>query len=289
MVSIIIPTYNRRQFLVEAVQSVLNQKVFQGANPAYAFEIIVIDDGSADGTEEAIRKIAGPIRYFFQEHQGVSRARNRGLKEAQGEFIAFLDSDDLWLPDKIKIQMNVMESFPRLMGCTTEELWVRRGKRVNPRKKHQKYSGWIFPQALPLCILSLSASLFRRQVFEEIGGFDEALPACEDYDFCLRYSLRYPIHLIDRPLIIKRGGHPDQLSRQYWGMDRFRVQALQKLLHLNLKPEKRELVCREIQRKARVLMDGAVKRGKWDEVGYYQALIDEMSQKLGEKEEVSLS
>lgn len=289
MVSVIIPTYNRRRFLVEAVQSVLNQRAFQGDNPAGDFEIIIIDDGSTDGTEEAVRKIAGPIRYFFQEHQGVSRARNHGLKKARGEFVAFLDSDDLWLPDKIKLQMNVMENFSWMMGCTTDELWIRRGRRVNPKRKHQKYSGWIFPQALPLCILSLSASLFRREVFEVIGGFDEALPACEDYDFCLRYSLRYPLHLIDRPLIIKRGGHPDQLSRQYWGMDRFRLQALQKLLYLNLTPEQRTLVCQEIQRKAKVLRDGAAKRKKWDEVRYYQDLVDEMSQKLGEKGMLSSS
>jgi len=278
MISVIIPTYNRSQFLGEALESVLTQTVFQSRK--YSFEIIIIDDGSTDDTRRVVERFSGPINYYYQPHLGVSRARNHGLEKAKGEFIAFLDSDDLWLPEKIKLQMNVMENFPHLMGCTTEEIWLRRGKRVNPRKKHRKYSGWIFPHALPLCILSLSASLFRRQVFEEIGPFDESLPACEDYDFSLRYSLRYPLHLIERPLIIKRGGHPDQLSHQFWGLDRFRLQALLKLLHLNLTQEQAFLVRQEILRKARIVRDGALKRGKLEEARYYQQIIDRIEKEI---------
>jgi glycosyltransferase involved in cell wall biosynthesis len=278
MISVIIPTYNRSQFLAEAVESVLAQSVFQSRK--YSFEIIIIDDGSTDDTRKVVEKFSGPINYYYQPHQGVSRARNHGLEKAKGEFIAFLDSDDLWLPEKIKLQMNVMENLPHLMGCTTEEIWLRRGKRVNPREKHRKYSGWIFPHALPLCILSLSASLFRRQVFEEIGTFDESLPACEDYDFSLRYSLRYPLHLIDRPLIIKRGGHHDQLSRQFWGLDRFRLQALLKLLALNLTQEQAFLVRQEILKKARIVRDGALKRGKLEEARYYQQIIDRIEKEI---------
>jgi len=278
MISVIIPTYNRSQFLAEAVESVLAQSVFQSRK--YSFKIIIIDDGSTDDTRKVVEKFSGPINYYYQPHQGVSRARNHGLEKAKGEFIAFLDSDDLWLPEKIKLQMNVMENLPHLMGCTTEEIWLRRGKRVNPREKHRKYSGWIFPHALPLCILSLSASLFRRQVFEEIGTFDESLPACEDYDFSLRYSLRYPLHLIDRPLIIKRGGHHDQLSRQFWGLDRFRLQALLKLLALNLTQEQAFLVRQEILKKARIVRDGALKRGKLEEARYYQQIIDRIEKEI---------
>jgi len=278
MISVIIPTYNRSQFLAEAVESVLAQSVFQSRK--YSFEIIIIDDGSTDDTRKVVERFSGPINYYCQPHQGVSRARNHGLEKAKGEFIAFLDSDDLWLPEKIKLQMNVMENLPHLMGCTTEEIWLRRGKSVNPREKHRKYSGWIFPHALPLCILSLSASLFRRQVFEEIGTFDESLPACEDYDFSLRYSLRYPLHLIDRPLIIKRGGHHDQLSRQFWGLDRFRLQALLKLLALNLTQEQAFLVRQEILKKARIVRDGALKRGKLEEARYYQQIIDRIEKEI---------
>jgi len=278
MISVIIPTYNRSLFLGEAIESVLAQSVFQSGK--YSFEIIIIDDGSTDDTRRVVERFSGPINYYYQPHQGVSRARNHGLEKARGEFIAFLDSDDLWLPEKIKLQMNVMENFPYLMGCTTEEIWLRRGKRVNPKEKHKKYSGWIFPHALPLCILSLSASLFRRQIFEEIGPFDESLPACEDYDFSLRYSLRYPLHLIERPLIIKRGGHPDQLSRQFWGLDRFRLQALLKLLSLDLTQDQAFLVRQEILKKARIVRDGALKRGRLEEARYYQQIIDRIEKEL---------
>lgn len=278
MISVIIPTYNRSHFLGEAIESVLSQSAFRSGK--YSFEIIIIDDGSIDETRKVVKQFSGPIRYYYQPHQGVSRARNHGLERAKGEFIAFLDSDDLWLPEKIRLQMNVMETFPKLMGCTTDEIWLRRGKRVNPKEKHKKYTGWIFPHALPLCIVSLSASLFRREVFDEIGRFDEALPACEDYDFSLRYSLRYPLHLIDRPLIIKRGGHADQLSRQFWGMDRFRIQALLKLLHLNLTQEQAFLVRREILRKAKIISAGALKRGNLELAQYYQELGMKMEQEL---------
>ncbi|MCX7973313.1 MAG: glycosyltransferase family 2 protein [Candidatus Aminicenantes bacterium] len=278
MISVIIPTYNRAHFLREAIESVLSQSAFRSGK--YDFELIVIDDGSTDGTRELVEELRGPLRYVYQSHQGVSRARNLGLELAKGEFIAFLDSDDLWLPDKIKHQMNVMETFPQLMGCMTEEIWVRRGCRVNPKKKHKKYSGWIFPYALPLCLLSLSACLFRRQVFKEVGLFDENLPVCEDYDFCLRYSLRFPLHLIERPLIIKRGGHKDQLSRQFWGMDRYRIQALMKLLQLDLSPDQANLVRWEIWRKAKILQNGYLKRGNQEEASYFQNLISKMAEEL---------
>lgn len=280
MISVIIPTYNRGYFLSEAIESVFSQTAFRSEK--YSFEIIVIDDGSTDETRRMVERFSGPVYYFYQPHQGVSRARNHGLERAKGQFIAFLDSDDLWLPEKIRLQMNVMETFPDLMGCTTDEIWLRRGKRVNPKEKHKKYSGWIFPHALPLCIVSLSASLFRREVFDKIGRFDETLPACEDYDFSLRYSLRYPLHLIDRPLIIKRGGHADQLSRQFWGMDRFRIQALLKLLDLNLTQEQAFLVRREILRKAKIVSDGALKRGNWEQAQYYQELVAKMEQEINQ-------
>lgn len=280
MISVIIPSYNRSFFLSEAIESVFSQSAFRSGK--YTFEIIIIDDGSTDETRKIVERFSGPVYYYYQIHQGVSRARNHGLDRAKGKFIAFLDSDDLWLPEKIKLQMNVMETFPNLMGCTTDEIWLRRGKRVNPKKRHRKYSGWIFPHALPFCRVSLSASLFQREVFDEIGRFDEALPVCEDYDFSLRYSLRYPLHLIDRPLIIKRGGHGDQLSRQFWGMDRFRIQVLLKLLNLNLTPEQAFLIRREIWKKAKIVSEGALKRDNLDQAQYYHDLMVKMEQELNQ-------
>jgi GT2 family glycosyltransferase len=118
--------------------------------------------------------------------------------------------------------------------------------------------------------LSLSSALFRRSVFEEIGGFDEDLPACEDYDLGIRLAHRYPVYTLDEALIIKRGGHADQLSRKYWGMDRFRVSALEKALRLDLTPEQRRLVRDEIVRRCRILSNGFRKRGKVSEAKAYE-------------------
>lgn len=275
MLSVIIPTYDRVSFLTEAIDSVLAQDSWRGSSgPSGAFELIVVDDGSADGTKQLVESYGPRVRYEAQPHRGVSAARNAGLRSARGEFIAFLDSDDIWLEDKVRLQLNYFQTFPETMALTAEEIWVRSGRRVNPMVKHRKYSGWVFDKFLPLCLLSLSAAMFRREAFEQLGGFDESLPACEDYDFGLRLAHRYPVILLDKPLIIKRGGHPDQLSHAFWGMDRFRVTALQKALGMELTPEHEALVKREIAAKCRVLTAGFEKRGRREEAEAYRKLMD---------------
>jgi glycosyltransferase involved in cell wall biosynthesis len=278
MISVIIPTYNRASFLKEAIQSVLNQDYF-ARDTSVPFEFLVIDDGSTDNTEEIVKSFRGKVKYHFKEHGGVSSARNLGLDLAGGEYIAFLDSDDLWKEEKISIQMNFMSTFLEARICYTEEVWIRRGVFVNPKKIHRKYSGWIFDRILPLCLLSLSSAFFRKDVFEEIGKFDEELPACEDYDFGIRLAQKYPIYLLPKPLIIKRGGHSDQLSRKYWGMDRFRVKALEKAIHLPLTPHQDMLVKREIVKKCRILVQGFKKRNKISEAQKYSLILDKYKPK----------
>lgn len=261
MITVIIPVYNRGFMLKEAVQSVLEQNYFVQKGSS-SYQLLVIDDGSIDNTKDVLHSFGGRVEYHFQDHRGVSSARNFGLKLAQGEYIAFLDSDDLWKKEKISVQVSYMKAFPKAMFCYTEEIWIRRGVRVNPKKKHQKYSGWIFDKVLPICLLSLSSSLFRREVFDEIGAFDEELPACEDYDFGIRLAAKYPFCLLPSPLVIKRGGHADQLSRKYWGMDRFRIKALEKALRLDLTPEQDRLVRQELVRKYKILAKGYLSRNK---------------------------
>jgi glycosyltransferase involved in cell wall biosynthesis len=273
MVSVIIPTYNRAGLLREAIQSVLDQDYFLRSD-ASSFELLVIDDGSADNTRDIVASSGDRVKYHFQAHRGVSSARNLGLAHAQGDYIAFLDSDDLWKKDKLSAQMSFMKTFPHARVCCTEEIWIRRGAFVNPKKKHRKYSGRIFDKVLSLCLLSLSSALLRREVFEEIGKFDEELPVCEDYDFGIRLAQRYPVYFLPKPLIIKRGGHPDQLSRQFWGMDRFRVKALEKALHLPLTSDQEWLVRQEIVRKCQILVEGFRKRDKEEEAEEFLALID---------------
>jgi len=271
MISVIIPNFNRTDMLKESIQSVLDQDVFRDGTEPY--ELIVVDDGSSVDTGRILREFEGRLTYYAREHRGVSAARNYGLSRSTGEMIAFLDSDDLWKPDKIRIQVGFMKTLPEAVACYTEEIWVRHGRRVNPHDKHRKYSGWIFEKVLPLCLLSLSSALFRRRVFDELGVFDENLPVCEDYDFGIRLTQKYPLHLIPRPLIEKRGGHPDQLSHEYWGMDRFRIVALEKSLELDLTGEQKELVSREIIRKAKILAAGFSKRNKPSETLRYQDII----------------
>ena len=266
-VSVIIPTYNRRDLLREAIRSVLEQSFRD-------FELIVVDDGSEDGTREMIqREFPGLLTYIYQENQGVSRARNRGIETSRGKYIAFLDSDDLWLKKKLERQVQFMQQNPEAMICYTDEIWIRRGVRVNPKKKHAKHSGWIYPQCLPLCIISPSSVLMRRELLEEVGGFDPEFPVCEDYDLWLRVALRYPIHLIPEKLIVKRGGHPDQLSHRSWGNDIWRVRALLKILQKELPPSWRKLTVAELHRKCSILIGGFEKRGKHEEAAQYREII----------------
>jgi glycosyltransferase involved in cell wall biosynthesis len=267
-VSVIIPTYNRLPMLKEAVQSVLTQDYED-------FELIVVDDGSTDGTSEEMKRYGGRVKVIEQtENRGVSAARNRGILQAKGKYIAFLDSDDLWAKGKLKIQAAFLDDNPHYPLCYTDEIWIRKGKRVNPMKKHAKFSGWIFEKCLPLCTISPSSAMMRKTLFSKVGLFDEALPVCEDYDFWLRVSARFPIFFIDKKLIVKRGGHPDQLSQRSWGNDRYRVIALEKLLsepHLN--EEERGAVLKEMEKKCRVLSAGFSKRGNEVEGKRYQEIM----------------
>jgi glycosyltransferase involved in cell wall biosynthesis len=243
----------------EAIDSVLFQRYDD-------FELIVVDDGSTDGTEKLVASYLPRLTYLYQEHQGISAARNRGITSARGEYISFLDSDDLWLREKLSFQMRFMESHPECLICYTDEIWIRKGVRVNPMKKHRKYSGMIFEQCLPLCIVSPSSVLIARTLLDEVGIFDETLEVCEDYDLWLRIAARYPLYFINTPLIIKRGGHADQLSKKYNGQDRFRIKVLAKLLAGDfISPRQRELAWRELERKCKIYGRGCIKRGKKEE------------------------
>ena len=171
VLSVVIPTYNRLPRVKDAVESVLKQTYRD-------FEFWVVDDGSTDGTGEALRAFGNKIQYIFQDNKGVSAARNLGARISRGKYLAFLDSDDLWEPKKLETQVRCMEANPQFPLCYTDEVWIRKGIRVNPRKRHAKYSGWIFEKCLPLCIISPSSVLMKRSLFDEIGGFDETLPVC---------------------------------------------------------------------------------------------------------------
>lgn len=253
MISIIIPTYNRAERLKDAIESVRTQTYVN-------WELIIVDDGSTDNTEGVVRSFDDRrIYYIKQDNRGVSAARNTGISKARGKLIAFLDSDDRWSPSKLEVQKDFFDSNSEAYLCQTEEIWIRNGMRVNPKKKHAKPSGWIFKECLPLCCVSPSAVMVRQEVFETIGVFDESLLSCEDYDLWLRASLHYEIITLPDQLTIKIGGHDDQLSRQPC-LDVYRIRSLKKLLNNPaLIPVLRPLVENDIVRRAQIVENGAKK------------------------------
>lgn len=268
-VAVIIPTFNRLETLPRALDSVLDQTL----TPQ---EICLVDDGSSDGTEAFIQKHYPQLQYCYQQNRGVSSARNLGVQKTSAPWLAFLDSDDEWLPFKLEKQYEVIQNDPQARLIHSDEIWIRNGRRVNPMSKHRKQGGDVFMQSLSMCAISPSAVVLQRALFDEAGGFDENLPACEDYDLWLRVCSRHPVSYVETALLKKYGGHEDQLSRQHWGMDRFRVQALKKLLvAAELDVEKRSAALAMLQQKCGVLIAGAKKRGNEELLASCLALLQE--------------
>jgi glycosyltransferase involved in cell wall biosynthesis len=264
-VSVIIPTHNRAFLVQEALASVQAQ-TYQD------FEIVVVDDGGTDGTAAALAEWREVKVLRHSQRRGVSAARNTGIAWARGQWLAFLDSDDLWLPDKLARQVAYLTSRPDVRLCQTDETWVRRGVRVNKPLSHRKVAGRIFLPSLERCMISPSAAMVHRQLLRDHGGFDENLPAAEDYDLWLRLTWRYEVGLVDAPLVIKRGGHPDQLSAQ-WGLDRFRIRTLVKLLaEPDLPGPYARAARRTLAAKGAIYAQGCDKRGRPQEAAWYQNL-----------------
>lgn len=252
-ISVVIPVYNRREFLVEAIRSVQRQ-----TRPAD--EIIVVDDGSTDESH-LVAKETGCV-VLRTENRGPSAARNTGAGQARYSHVAFLDSDDRFFPEKLERQWEFLCCHPDCVAVHTEEIWIRKGRRVNQRACHEKAGGWIFLRCLPLCAVSPSSVVLNRRIFLEAGGFDESLPACEDYDLWLRLTSLFPFGYLKEPLIEKYGGHDDQLSMQR-GLDRFRVAALEKILRAPwLQPLWRKKALEQLLKKLDILEKGYRKHGK---------------------------
>lgn len=262
-VAVIIPTYNRDTVLARALDSVAAQTVA-------ADEVIVIDDGSTDATKSLMAGYPD-VTYIRQPNRGVSAARNIGIETAASEWVAFLDSDDEWLPEKLHKQLAASKQELDCPLVHSDEIWIRNGVRVNQMDKHAKAGGMIFERCLPLCAISPSAALVKRSLLLELGGFNEALPACEDYDLWLRLCAQHPVQYVDEPLLKKYGGHADQLSRRHWGMDRYRVRALDDLLQSGvLDSEQAQAATATLLRKSAIVLQGARKRNN-------KALIEQMN------------
>jgi glycosyltransferase involved in cell wall biosynthesis len=264
-VSVIIPTYNRCAMVREAIASVLAQR-------DASFELIVVDDGSTDGTFEMLASIDG-VTVARTEHRGVAAARNHGVAIAHAPLVAFLDSDDLWAPDKLRRQLAFMRDFPDCAISQTAEIWIRDGRRVNPGLRHLKRAGDIFIDSLRTCLISPSAVMMCTELFRRLGGFDEDLAAAEDYDLWLRILIDHEVGLLDEPLVTRRAGHCDQLSSSIPAIDRFRVLALMKLLASDLLTStRRDAVVEVLMEKCGILAKGAHRRSRASEANLYEVV-----------------
>jgi glycosyltransferase involved in cell wall biosynthesis len=267
-ISVVIPTLNRCSFLQKAIESVLKQTVVPS-------EIIVVDNGSTDDTKKMISSLYPNISYSIEEKNGVSAARNKGIKIAKSEWIAFLDSDDIWESKKLEKQLISYNNYKKkIRFIHTNETWIRNEKFLNQMKKHQKSGGNLFNNSLKLCCISPSSSMIKKQVFEDYGFFDETLIVCEDYDMWIRITAKEEVAYLSEPLVIKHGGHEDQLSKKYWGMDRFRIQSLEKNINDNwFSKEQNKLAYETLIKKLNIVISGANKRSN-------KEVLEEYSQKL---------
>ena len=268
VVTAIIPTCNRAPLVVRAVGSVLRQT-------HTTLEVIVVDDGSSDDTLSRLAALDDArLRVLVHDRcRGVSAARNTGLAAARGDFVALLDSDDVWLPRKIERQLAFMRERGHVVS-QTQEIWIRGGRRVNPGEVHRKSDGDFFEAALARCLVSPSTVMGSRAYWERIGGFDETLPACEDYDLWLRTLVRHPIGLLDELLTVRHGGRADQLSAIYIGQDLFRIRSMARLLgQPEPTPWHKACMAKELRRKVSVYAKGCLKRDRPDEAERVLALV----------------
>lgn len=270
-ISVIIPTYNREELLPRALRSAISQS----ATPA---EVLVVDDGSDDNTREVVKEIAASadmeIRYLYQPNRGPAAARNRGIRAASSEYLAFLDSDDEFHPDKLAIQSALLRGRPDYRISHTRETWMRRGAHLNQKKIHAPPDDDIFPRCLRLCCIGMSTVLIHRGLFETYGYFDETMRCCEDYDFWLRLAPFERFGLVQQQLTVKHGGRPDQVSYAFrTGMDRFRIQSLAKFISSGgLKRQQYRLALEELRRKCRIYAGGCIKHQRPLEAAHYQRL-----------------
>ena len=265
-ISVVIPTYNRKDLLKRSINSVINQTI-------KPFEIIVVDDGSLDGTETMIRRNYDLVKFIKQENKGVSAARNSGIKVSNGEWICFLDSDDEWKKDKLEKQINAVNDNPGYHLFHSNEIWVKNGIRINQKKKHKKYGGDIFEKCLDMCRISPSSVMIDKTVFDEVGNFNENLVVCEDYELWLRICDKYRVFFIDEPLIIKYGGHQGQLSYSIESIENHRIKALEYLILENLNRKNKRHAIQMLLSKLNIYLKGLVKRRKNDEIAVYEEKI----------------
>lgn len=261
---------------MEALKSVESQTY-----PYY--EIIIVDDGSTDSTQHYLSTLKHP--FILLRHSGKpGYVRNKGFSAAKGDFITFLDSDDLWKPEKLEMQINFFKTHPDIKLCHTREIWERNGKIISQKTQKHRREGYIFNETLKKCIIGPSTVMLTRDLFTEAGMFHPELEIAEDYELWMRITSHHHVGYIETPLVLKRAGHDDQLSEKYGHIEYFRIKALASVINQELLtvPQQRDAIM-EIIKKCRIYTHGCIKRGKFNEACEFMNLMEKFKNKL-EKE-----
>lgn len=250
-IDVILPTFNRAEFVVRAIDSVLDQN-YQN------FTLHVVDDGSTDNTQErlSIYSQSPRVKIHYTENGGVSYARNIGVLNSHNDWISFIDSDDEWLPQKLKKQVQFLTQNSELEFVHTEEIWFRNSVRVNPKTKHSKETHELFKRSLEFCLISPSTVMMKRSLFQKYGPFEESYTVCEDYDLWIKILAHENVGYLSEALVNKYGGHEDQLSTKYFAMDYWRIKSLVQLFHSTVNELQRTQISEVLKRKSEILLKG---------------------------------
>jgi glycosyltransferase involved in cell wall biosynthesis len=227
LVSVIVPSYNMARFLAQAVESALGQ-TYQD------LEVVIVDDGSTDDTTEVVEQWAGNarVRVVRQKNGGLSDARNKGIAAAHGSFVALLDADDIWLPEKLSRQMPLFHGHPEIGVVYSDYERMDGEGRPLPKGPTHMHRGWISAPLLIDNFVSASTAVVRRQCFERQGGFDISLRTGEDYEMWLRLSVEWQFDFTPEATLRYRTWS-GQMSRDFRARYATGINIMRKFLEQN--------------------------------------------------------
>ena len=262
-VSVIIHTYNNEKFIAETVESVLNQTYKD-------YEIIVVDDGSVDGTRDALMPYMQKIRYHYKENGGIASAKNAGIGLSQAEFVAFLDHDDLWVPDKLQLQMEHFNENPQIGLVYAKYTSFRDGKELRT-KPEKGYSGWIFKELLSKSFIQTSTVVVKRECLDAVGPYDETFSLGDEYDMFLRIAQKFQCGFVDKGLTRYRV-HDTNASNNDFLFDNENLGVYKKIYNnfTDLDGVEKKILRKRIARYSMKVAEGLYSQGKLEESKEYQ-------------------
>ena len=262
-VNVIIHTYNNERFIAETVESVLNQTYKE-------YEIVVVDDGSVDGTRDALIPYMQKIRYHYKENGGIASAKNAGISLSETEFVAFLDHDDLWVPDKLQLQMEHFNENPQIGLVYAKYTSFRDGKELRT-KPEKGYSGWIFKELLSKSFIQTSTVVVKRECLDAVGPYDETFSLGDEYDMFLRISKKFQCGFIDKGLTRYRV-HDTNASNNDFLFDNENLGVYKKIYNnfTDLDGVEKKILRKRIARYSMKVAEGLYRQGKQEESKKYQ-------------------